>query len=275
MSTPKLPTHSTFVIMVLLSACAAYQTPGVTPAQSRLASITTISGAVVMFDTLPAPQVIGDTIHGSQGGVPCAIPTSDVAAARWVAASGEQSATRATADRDRGAGVELATVGQSAHVRITAPSLGWNRKTQDLAGVRGDTLLIGRAPIFFFPRSPKPVPLSAVTSLEVSRNHGAHQNALNLAGLVGAVAGGFAGYGLSEGGAPCNSGLAGLGCGINRGFSQLGATMLGGLVGAGLGTLLGDALVPERWTPVALPRPRVGLVPLPRRRLGLGLSLAF
>ena len=51
-----------------------------------------------------------------------------------------------------------------AHIRITAPSLGWDGKTADLAGVHGDTLLLRRAPILFFPRSPTPVPLGAVTA---------------------------------------------------------------------------------------------------------------
>jgi hypothetical protein len=114
-----------------------------------------------------------------------------------------------------------------------------------------------------------------VTQLEVSRNHGAHQGVLILAGLVGAAAGGFAGYALSEGGTPCDSGLAGFGCEWNRGFGQVAAITLGGSVGAGIGMLIAAAAVPEVWTPVGHPRPRVSVAPLPGHRLGLGAWLAF
>jgi len=146
MSTLKLSAHSTILVALLplLSACGAYQTSGVTPAQSRLVSVTTTSGTVVIFDTLPAPQISGDTIYGRREGAPCAIPTSDVAATRWAAASGEQAATRATAGHGRPAGLELTAVGQGAHVRITAPSLGWDGATRDLAEVHGDTLMVRR-----------------------------------------------------------------------------------------------------------------------------------
>ena len=270
MSTPKLPAHSTFFITVLLSACAAYQTSGVSPARSRLASITTTSGAVVVFDTLPAPQVIGDTIHGSQGGVPCAIPTSDVAEARWVAASGEQPATRATADQDRGAGVELATVDQGAHVRITAPSLGWDRKTGDVAAVRGDTLLLRRTGgLLGLILSPRRVPMNAVTTLEVSRNHGDHVSAVYALGLLGMVGGGFAAYRLSG---PCPPGLNGFGCELGRVFV---AVPLGGAVGGVVGGLIGAAIVPERWEAIPLGGAHVGLIVQPGGRVGLGVSLAL
>jgi len=277
MSTLKPSVHSTILLtlLLLLGACAAYQTSGVSPAPSGLASVTTASGTVVIFDTLPAPQISGDTIYGRQDGVPCAIPTSDVVVTRWVAASGEQGATHATAGHGRPAGLELAAVGQGAHVRITAPSVGWNGTTKDVAAVHGDTLLLRRAGgLLGLILSPKPVPLSAVTTLEVSRNHGAHTAALAIGSLVGGVAGALAGYSLRNR-TPCDSGLAGLGCGINRGFQDVGVTLLGGSVGALLGTLIANAAVPERWTLVGLHQPHAGLVPLPRRRVGLGVALAF
>lgn len=277
MSTLKRSVHSTIFISLLplLSACSAYQTSGVSPAPSRLASVTTASGTVVIFDTLPAPQISGDTIYGRQDGVPCAIPTSDVAVTRWVAASGERAATHATAGHGRPADLDLEAVGQGAHVRITAPSLGWNGTTKDVTGVHGDTLLVRRTGgLLGHILSPKPVPLSAVTSLEVSLNHGAHVTALFLGGLAGGVAGGFAADALIER-TQCDSSLAGLGCQLNEAFSQGAEVGLGVLVGAGLGMLIADAVVPERWTLVGPHKPRVGLVPLPRRRLGLGVSLGF
>jgi hypothetical protein len=283
MSKLKLSARSTIFITLLplLSACAAYQTSGVTPVQSRLASVTRASGTVVIFDTLPAPQISGDTIYGRQDGVPFAIPTSDVAATRWVAASGEQEATRATTGHGRPAGLELAAVGPGAHVRITAPSQGWNGTTRDLAEVQGETLLVRRTggllAIIPLPwghiLSPMRVPLSSVAKLEVSRNHGEHVTALVLGGLVGMVAGGFAGYALS-GSCPSNSGgldFRPLGCEINRAA----AVMLGMSVGDGVGLLIANGAVPERWAPIALPGAHASLVPLPSGRLGLGVSLAF
>ena len=229
---------------------------------------------VVVFDSLPAPQITGDTIHGSQAGVPCAIPTSDVAVARWIAASSAETATHATG-RDRPAGLHLAAVGQGAHVRITAPSLGWDGKTRDVVALRGDTLLLRRAGgLLGLMLAPSRIPLSAVTTLELSLNHDAHNAALVVGGLVGGAGGALAGYALSDR-APCDTGWAGLGCGLNRSFGDIGATMLGAGLGALLGGLIADAAVPERWAVVSLPRPRVGLVPLPSRRVGLGVSLAF
>jgi hypothetical protein len=283
MSTLKLYVGAALFVTLspLLSACAAYQTSGVSPASSRLASVTTASGTVLIFDTLPAPQISGDTIYGRKDGVPCAIPVSDVAATRWVAASGAQAATRATAGHGRPAGLELAAVGQGAHVRITAPSLGWNAATKDVAEVHGDTLLVRRTggllAIIPLPwghiLSPTPVPLSSVAKLEVSRNHGEHVTALVLGGLAGMVAGGFAGYALHGSCPSSSSGLdfRPLGCAIEG----AGAVMLGMAVGDGVGLLIANAAVPERWTPIGLPGARASLVPLPSGHLGLGVSLAF
>jgi hypothetical protein len=159
-------------------------------------------------------------------------------------------------------------------VRITAPSLGWNGKTRDLAEVHGDTLLVRRASgLLGHILSPTRVPLSSVARLEVSRNHGEHVSALAFGGVVGMVAGGFAGYGLS-GSCPSSSGgldFRPLGCEINH----AGATFLGMSVGAGVGALIAAAAVPERWTPIGLPGARASLVPLPSGRLGLGVSVAF
>ena len=148
-----------------------------------------------------------------------------------------------------------------AHVRITAPSLGWNQKTRNLAGVHGDTLLVERFLSLFL--GPKPVPLSAVTALEVSTNRGSRDGAAWIGGLVGAVAGGFAAY--AHGG-PCDPGSF---CKMERTLGTVFGASLGGLAGV----LIGYAVVPERWAPVGLPTPRIA--PLPGGALGLGASLAF
>ena len=260
--------------LLLLGACEAYQTSEVSPLSSRLVSVTTRSGSVVNFDTLPAAQITGDTVFGRQDGVPCAIPTSDVAATRWAAASGEQAATRATTGPARLTGLAVPTVSEGAHVRITAPSLGWYGTTKDVGGVRGDTLLVRKAGGllgYFLPL--RPVPLSAVTSLEVSVNHGAHEAAIIVGGLAGAIGGALAGDALTKG-QSCDSSWAGLRCGINRMGNQLMGVFAGAALGDALGMLLGAAVVPERWTSASL-RTRVGLVVQPDGRLGLGVSLAF
>jgi len=256
-------------ILPLLSACGAYQTPGVTPVRSRLASVTTASGTAVIFDTLPAPQISHDTIYGRQGGVPCAIPTSDVAETRWAAASGEQAATLATASNARPADLDMESLAQGAHVRITAPSLGWYGATKDVNGVRGDTLLVRRAGGFLgLILSPRPVPMSAVSTLEVSRNHAAHFLAVLGGDLAGVYLGIRVGIGLSS-------------CRPEPGLdfhclgSDMASALLGGVVGGALGALLASAIVPERWVPAGLPRPRVGLELQSGRRMSLGVSLAF
>jgi hypothetical protein len=266
----------------LLGACAAYQTPGVSPVSSRLAEVTTTSGAVLVFDSLPAPQIVGDTVYGNQGGIRYAIPKSDVAATRWVAAPSEQTATRAVASGRRPVGGEPLALGPDAHVRITAPSLRWKSRDKDLAGVHGDTLLVRRTGglLAFIPLpwghllSPIPVPSSAVTALEISQNHGRHTAAILLGQVVGGAAGAFAGYALRNR-APCDSGLAGFGCSFDRAFEGLGVTILGGAAGSLVGMLIANAAVPERWASVALPQTRASVVPLPGRRLGLGVSLGF
>jgi hypothetical protein len=155
-----------------------------------------------------------------------------------------------------------------AHVRITAPTLGWDGKTGTLAEVRGDTLLVRRAGgLLGYILSPRPVPLSAVTTLEVSRNHFVHRLALDLGEVLGVVAGVEAGYALAG---PCPP-MLGLGwddCGVKE-------MLLGATAGAALGWILAGALVPERWSTVMPDGAHFGLIMQPRGRVGVGVSLAF
>jgi hypothetical protein len=271
----RLSTHSTIFITLLplLSACAAYQTAGVTPVPSRLVSVTTKSGSVLVFDSAPAARIAGDTVYGRQDGVPRAIPVADIAETKWMAQPGDPEAPTAIADPVRLTGGEVSALVPGAHVRVTAPSLGWNAKTTDVAAVRGDTLLVRRAGgLMGLILSPRPVPLNAVTALDVSRNHGAHQVALTIGGLAGSVAGWFAGYGLS-GSCPSSSGgldFGSLGCEMHR----AGGALLGMGVGVGLGLLIANGAVPEQWEAVPVGGPRVGIVVEPGGRLGLGVSVA-
>lgn len=153
-----------------------------------------------------------------------------------------------------------------AHVRIAAPTLGWDGKTGTLTEVRGDTLVVRTRGILF--RATR-VPASAIAKLEVSRNHSGHQLALGVGVLIGGTLGALGGYALRS---PCRtSGNLDFSCM----WSGMGEGLLGGAVGAGLGALLGAALVPERWSSVALGGPRVGLVLRPGSGVGLGVALVF
>jgi hypothetical protein len=61
-------------------------------------------------------------------------------------------------------------------------------------------------------------------------------------------------------------------------IGRTGRVVLGGLVGAGLGLLVGAHVYTTLWDPVPpdqLDRLRVGIVPQPQGRLGLGASLGF
>jgi len=255
-------------LLTLLSACTGYRTSDVTPAPPRLLGVTTKSGAVLTFDSLPVPRVIGDTVYGSQGGVRYAIPGSEIAETRWMGRSSEPAASAPAAEHDRPAAGPPPALAAGAYVRIAAPSLGWSGKTGDVAAIVGDTLLLRSAGgLLGLILSPRRVPLNAVTRLEVSQNHGAHAGAVTALALLGMVGGGFAGYGLSG---SCSPGLNGFGCELGRAFF---AVPLGMAIGSGIGGLIGAAIVPERWAPVAPPGAHPGVVPLPGARLGLGVSL--
>ena len=273
MSTLKPSLRSTILVLLLplLGACAAYQTAAVAPAPSRLVSITTTSGKVLTFDTLPAPRIVGDTVYGSQGGVSYAVPTTEVATTRWTALPPAQPVPGAIAAHDGPTGGEPTAVTAGAHVRVTAPSLGWDSQTGDVTEVHGDTLLVHTGSLLF--GRTQPVPFNALTTLEVSRNHGAHVGARIVGGLAGMVAGGLAGDALS-GSCPAGTGdldFAPVGCAIDH----AGNVLAGAVAGAALGMIIAAAAVPEVWTTIGLPGVRTSLVPLPGGRLGLGISLAF
>jgi hypothetical protein len=267
MSTKLSPYSTIFVsLLLLLSACSPYQTSGVTPVPSRLVSVTTRTGLVLVFDSLPVARVVGDTVYGRQNGAPCAIPASDIAETRWMARPGDPEAPAAIADHVRLTPVDMAGVAPGAYVRVTAPSLGWYGKTGTLTEARSDTLLVRTRGILF--RADR-VPASAITELEVSPNHSGHALAVGAGELIGGTLGVFAGYALRS---PCEtkSGLD-----FSCMFNGVGESLLGAVVGVGLGALLGSAVVPEQWTSAGLRGARVGLLATPDGRVGLGLSLAF
>jgi hypothetical protein len=267
----RLSAHSTIFITLLplLSACAAYQTAGVTPVPSRLVSVTTKSGSVLVFDSAPAARIAGDTVYGRQDGVPRAIPVADIAETKWMARPGDPEAPTAIADPVRLTGAEVAALVPGAHVRITAPTLGWNGKTADVAGVRGDTLLVRRSGgLLGLILSPRPVPMSAMSTLEVSRNHAAHFIAVLGGDLAGSYLGIRVGLGL-------NTCRPEPGLDFHCFGSEIASAFLGGAVGGVVGAMLASAIVPERWAPAGLRGARVGLLATPGGRLGLDLSLAF
>jgi hypothetical protein len=131
-------------------------------------------------------------------------------------------------------------------VRVTAPSVGINRRPAHLVTRRGDTLhlLLRGGP------DTVAIPVSAITRLEVSR--GTHRPwARN--GLVGLVAGAALGVVGAAMFVEDRQNCEGIGlCGEEKGFAMFGMGLVGGITGGVVGVIVGASRPVDRWAPVRL-----------------------
>ena len=151
-------------------------------------------------------------------------------------------------------------------MRVTAPSAGLNDAIATVEALsahditlRRERLGLGRTDTLQI------VPLGSVWSLKVSRRHG-HAGTGALIGFWVGATGGVIAFALEP---PCPAGAL---------FCFRPSPIAGALVGlpsAGIGALVGALVQTDEWLPMSLYHFRVGLVPLPAGRLGLGASLAF
>jgi hypothetical protein len=151
-------------------------------------------------------------------------------------------------------------VGQ--RVRVSAPGYGMLEEVADVTALPTDSITLTAN------RRSATVPLAAVRQIDVSlgRRNGAARGLLK-GTLIGVGIGGILGV---LGSVDCS----GLGCGV--GLIVL--PPMGAVIGAMIGTIGGAAHSYDLWAPIPLDPPgqlRVGLVPQPGGRLGLGASLAF
>jgi hypothetical protein len=142
-------------------------------------------------------------------------------------------------------------------VRFTAPSLGATRLTTcTVLETKPDTLVVdhhGQA---------VPLPLAAVTRLDVSRGQKSRSGTGALIGLVGgaALSIGIA-TALHPGGTrPCPN-LGCLGDIQEEAAEGLAIVVVGALAGAGIGAAIGSAIKVEQWRYVPLDKVRLALSP--------------
>jgi hypothetical protein len=145
-------------------------------------------------------------------------------------------------------------------VRVTAPDCDLRKQRANLDGWRGDTLVLGMVYC----------PLASVARLEVNRGSSGHA-AIGL--LVGWFVGAVIGYSTADE-CPANEqyGLRRMSC-----FGHIdpwAAMVLGSVVGAGLGTVIGAFIKTDRWEEVRLDRLRVSFAPQ-RDGFAFGVSFAF
>lgn len=135
-----------------------------------------------------------------------------------------------------------AQLAPGARVRITSPSLVPSVETGRLLAVRSDTLVLQADRS----TTPMALPFPSVTKVELS--HGTHRS--TVAGmLLGILAGGATG-------AAVGAAMPTDGKGINFGHGGDAALMAlpGALLGGTIGALLGTAHQSERWESVSPPR---------------------
>ena len=163
-------------------------------------------------------------------------------------------------------------------VRVMMPSAGIGLATATMVGMRGDSIVLaGLAPDTASASraaggAQRVLPLAGLGSLEIS--HGVHGNPV-WGAVYGALAGAAAGAALGSAAThDCGSwSFYGFSsdCVYNGGF-------LGFVAGAGVGAFIGSFVKSEKWERVPLDqlhRLRIGLIPQPAGRLGLGAALAF
>ena len=271
----KRPLAAVLFISLLpqLGGCTAHRTTGLRPEPSHLVGVSTVGGSVLMFDTLPAPQMRGDTVYAARGGAAYAIPKADVAAL-WMVRPGERPVAVATAGLARATeGAPPApTLQVGQRVRVTIPSAGMDRYYATLEATSADTLVLSYpGPQGDTIRSR--VPLESVRSVEVYLGRRSYLGPGTVPALV------FVGAAV---GALIGSRSGGTNVGIQPGLGEVGGAiglLEGALYGAGCGLLTGliarTVLSSEHWINVPLDRVRPTLRPLPSGRLGLGASLAF
>ena len=142
-------------------------------------------------------------------------------------------------------------VAPGARVRVTAPTVAEGTVVGTVASAHSDTLVLE-----VNEDSLLAIPLTAVTSLEVSEGQSSSAGYLAvLGGLVGIWAGAL----IASSNVESSGGfLAG---GFERELAAVGGAVAGLFVGAILGAGIGSAIMTENWKDVPVDEIRVGLLP--------------
>ncbi len=159
-------------------------------------------------------------------------------------------------------------------VRVTAPTYDLRRTPATVSAIRSDTLHLefarrrldhGRAAV----DSLAAVPLAMVSKLEVIAGR---RSNWDKGARTGALVGGGVGLLLGIAYAACDDSWVCPQSSGERVASVVGGTVVVGLAGGLLGTMIGAMSSREAWREVPLGRARVAVQPTPS---GLGLSVAF
>jgi len=114
------------------------------------------------------------------------------------------------------------------------------------------------------------IPREAIRTLEVSTGrHSKGSTGAAVGGVTGVIAGSIAGFMAEQ---ECTPGWESL-CEVGDAAQVLGRAVLGGLVGAGVGWLIGAQFHDDGWRPVSVPR--VEVTPVSSRGIGIRVSLPF
>lgn len=154
-------------------------------------------------------------------------------------------------------------VGPGDRVRLSAPSIGFDRVIATVFALKPDTLWLQHPEALA-------VPIVSITQLDVSRGQESRARQGSVIGLVGgAVIGAIIGIAQSDWGESFTD-IQDEDEKIER--IAIGA-LVGGIAGAALGALIGSTIRVDKWVAVPLHRLRVTVVPVHRSGLSVGVVL--
>jgi len=148
---------------------------------------------------------------------------------------------------------QVLPVAPGARVRVTAPTVAEGTVVGTVASAHSDTLVLE-----VNEDSLLAIPLTTVTSLEVSEGQSSSAGGL---AVVGGFVGIFAGALIASSNVEESSSGGLAGGGYERELATVGGAVAGLFVGAIVGAGIGSAIMTENWKDVPVDEIRVGLLP--------------